>query len=188
LLATAAWGRPPSFKHTERPFQERFAQDLTRYSLPNQVDYLLLRAEQELAIRRSPGVGVVDGGLDQDFQIFTRLFHQRGYLSQAEFALCERQYRFYREALPPPDLTIWLQAPLETIVARFAQRQRPLQIAQIDDLQQIDTLLSEWMSVHPPAPLLPLDVSIEEISYASAVARALHEISRLNHSSSRILK
>ena len=34
-------------QQAERPFQQLFATDLARYALPNQVDYLLLRAEQE---------------------------------------------------------------------------------------------------------------------------------------------
>jgi deoxyadenosine/deoxycytidine kinase len=166
-------------QHGERPFQQRFAQELTRYALTNQVDYMLLRAEQELAIRRGPGIGVVDGGLEQDFHVFTRLFHQNGYLSQAEFELCERQYHFYRELLPPPDLTIWLQAPLEAIIERFTRRQRALQIAQLEDLQQMETLLREWLGAHSPTPLLCMDVTTEELSYPTSVARALQMIDRM---------
>ncbi|MDH3944513.1 MAG: deoxynucleoside kinase [Anaerolineae bacterium] len=34
-----------------RPFQKRFDEDLKRYALPNQVDFLLFRAEQEIFAR-----------------------------------------------------------------------------------------------------------------------------------------
>ena len=54
-------------QHTERPFQALMAADPRRYALANQVDYLLLRAEQERAIRARPEPGLVDGGLDLDF-------------------------------------------------------------------------------------------------------------------------
>jgi deoxyadenosine/deoxycytidine kinase len=167
-------------QHPERPFQQRFAQDLKRYALPNQVDYLLLRAEQEWSIRSYPGVGVVDGGLDQDFYIFTRLFFQRCYLDQPDFELCERQYRFYRQVLPVPDLTVWLQAPVQVIIERFNRRERPIQITQADDLQQIEGLLHDWMTYHPPMPCLVVDVSTADRTYPVLVDQVLQEIKRIS--------
>ncbi len=166
-------------QHQERPFQRLFSQDLARYALPNQVDYLLLRAEQEYAIRRSPGVGVVDGGLDEDFFVFTRLFHQQGYLSSAEYTLCERLYYFYRLLLPPPDLFIWLQAPVEIIAGRFVRRQRPLQIAQLDDLHRIEKLLEEWLSPDSCGRLMIVDAAIDDPNYTLAVQKALSIIRQL---------
>jgi deoxyadenosine/deoxycytidine kinase len=156
-------------EHDERPFQPRFADDRTGYAFPNQVDYLLRRAEQEQAIRQRGAVGVIDGGLEQDFYIFTRLFYQKGYLEQDEFELCQRLYRFYRKLLPPPELTVWLQAPPEVIAKRFALRKRPLSIAQADDLAQIEALFSDWMASNLPQPLLTLDAATQDVSYQAAV-------------------
>src|SRR6266508_188647 len=88
-------------EHAERPFQALFKND-ARYALANQIDYLLLRAEQEKALRASPKIGLIDGGLDLDFHGFTRLFHRRGLLTDPEFDLCRRVYHFIRELLPHP--------------------------------------------------------------------------------------
>lgn len=95
-------------QHAERPFQSLFKSD-ARYALANQVDYLLLRAEQERGLRRSAETGLVDGGLDQDFHGFTRLFRARNYLREAEFDLCRRLYETIRASQPPPDLVIALK-------------------------------------------------------------------------------
>lgn len=141
-------------QHEERPFQRAFMQDLHGSGLPNQVDYLLLRAEQERELRAIPGVGVVDGGLDQDFFIFTRLFHRKGYLGEADFRLCERLYRLLRQLLPPPELTIRLRAPLDVLRSRRALRARPLDIVTVDDLGLIEALLCEWLEDEPPHGLL----------------------------------
>src|SRR5512141_670885 len=80
-------------QHAGRPFQALFKQD-RRYALHNQVDYFLLRAEQERALRFSSTkkVGLMDGGLDLDYHGFSRLFHQRGLLTEDEYALCGRLY------------------------------------------------------------------------------------------------
>src|SRR5512147_2718429 len=83
-------------QHSERPFQTLFKND-RRYALANQIDYFLLRAEQERTLRASPQIGIMDGGLDLDFHGFTRLFLSRGLLSEPEYDLCRRLYAFIRE-------------------------------------------------------------------------------------------
>ena len=78
-------------QHAERPFQALFKQD-TRYGLANQIDYFLLRAEQERACAPPHKLGLIDGGLDLDYHGFARLFHRRGLLTDPEFDLCRRLY------------------------------------------------------------------------------------------------
>ncbi len=82
-------------QHEERPFQALLKQD-TRYGLANQIDYLLLRAEQERTLRAAPQIGLIDGGLDLDYHGFTRLFHSRGLLTDPEFDLCRKLYKTLR--------------------------------------------------------------------------------------------
>jgi deoxyadenosine/deoxycytidine kinase len=164
---------------SERPFQALFAQDLTRYALPNQVDYLLLRAEQEWAIRRQPITGIQDGGLDLDFQLFTRRFHGRGYLGDAEFALCARFYAFCRQLLPPPDLIIRLVAPLHVIAERYRQRNRALEIAQVEDLAAMETLLDGWLQTVTTTPVLVIDATADDPGYAAHMPELLARIEAL---------
>lgn len=130
-------------QHAERPFQALFKTD-PRYGLANQIDYLLLRAEQERGLRSGECTGLLDGGLDQDFYGFTRLFHAKGYLSDLEFDLCHRFYTFTRATLALPDLIIYLHAPAKLIRARLAQRER-INIATADDISAIDKYLADWL-------------------------------------------
>jgi deoxyadenosine/deoxycytidine kinase len=130
-------------QHAERPFQTLFKTD-KRYGLANQIDYLLLRAEQERELRTSGHIGLVDGGLDQDFHGFTRLFHARGYLNAAEFDLCRRFYTFARATLPLPDLIIHLRAPAAVIRDRLSRRER-INIASAEDSALIERYLTDWL-------------------------------------------
>lgn len=163
-------------QQAERPFQQLFANDLLRYALPNQVDFLLRRAEQEWAIRQQPAIGIQDGGLETDFWLFTRRFYQKGYLDEPAYQLCTRLYTFFRQLLPPPDLIIHLVAPLEVIAARHAQRNRPLEIAQLDDLVALDALLTDWLTQVDDIPILTVDAAHEDPTYTHAVRRLLTEI------------
>jgi deoxyadenosine/deoxycytidine kinase len=163
-------------QHASRPFQAGFARDLQRLALPNQVDYLLLRAEQEREIRQRVGTGIQDGGLDVDFQIFTRLFFHKDYLSEPEFRLCERLYALLREFLPPPDLVIFLHAPLEIVQERFERRNRSLEIARLADLPAMEILLQDWLSTINPDRLLVVDASPEDPEYQDIIPPLLSRL------------
>lgn len=139
-------------QHAERPYQVAFMQDKRSFGLQNQVDYLLLRAEQERSLRAGPGIGVVDGGLDQDFYIFTRLFYHKGYLSDPDFELLTRLHVQLRAGLPSPDLTIYLKAPWEVLRQRMLRRARAVEIASPDDLSMIAQNLEDWLRDHSPLP------------------------------------
>jgi deoxyadenosine/deoxycytidine kinase len=144
-------------QHKERPFQACMSTNPVRYALSNQLDYLLLRAEQEKILRKQPLPGVLDGGLEEDFFLFTRLFQQKGYLNQAEFATCERLYHFFRDTLGPPDLVIWLDVSVDLAVDRYRQRNRMLEIAKLEDLQIIEKNLRSWLGKAYGIPMIRLE-------------------------------
>jgi deoxyadenosine/deoxycytidine kinase len=146
-------------QHRERPFQRLFADNLARYGLANQVDYLLLRGEQERAARSGAGIAIHDGGLDLDFHAFARLFWRRGYLSDAEFGLCERLYSTLRACLPSADLVVYLTVPVELAAQRYRERNRTLEITRLEDLALLDHLIEDWVTTLPPERVLRLDAA-----------------------------
>jgi deoxyadenosine/deoxycytidine kinase len=166
-------------QHVERPFQQRFSEDFQRYALANQVDYLLFRAGQEREIRSGERTGVLDGGLEQDFHIFTRHFYQKGFLQQAEFELCERLYSLLRSLLPPPDLILRLSAPVDVIAARYAARDRSLEIAELSDLDDLEALLDAWLKRVKSIPILTIDASGDDPEYANVIPGLVGEIDEL---------
>jgi len=161
-------------QHAERPFQA-LAKQNPHYLLANQIDYLLLRAEQEKKLRTSSLIGLMDGGLDLDFHGFTRLFFIRNLLSRNEFDLCRRVYLLIREQLPPPELIVRLMADEGTVTSRLSRRNR-INIANAEDTTLFNSLLDEWLATVPLNRLLELDVSNEDIHYAKSVAVILDTI------------
>lgn len=147
-------------EHDGRPFQQQFKTD-TRFALANQVDYLLLRAEQEETLRRGSTIGITDGGMDMDFYGFTHLFHTRGWLSDSEFGLCERLYRFLRRVLPPPELVIQLQADPALVNQRLTGRER-INIAGAEDVFLLDSYMDTWVDSIQPQRLMRLLVSEDD--------------------------
>ena len=164
-------------QHTERPFQSLFKTD-ARYALANQIDYFLLRAEQEKNLRASPHTGLLDGGLDLDFHGFTRLFHSRCLLTDPEFDLCQRVYEFIREQLPRPELIIRLRADESTVAGRLSTRDR-INIASAEDNSLFNVFLDQWLASIPSDQMLELDVSNETLGYEKSVKTILDIVSKM---------
>jgi deoxyadenosine/deoxycytidine kinase len=164
-------------QHADRPFQALFKED-ARYALANQIDYLLLRAEQEKRLRASPQIGLIDGGLDLDFYGFTRLFRSRGLLTGPEFDLCRGVYNLIREFLPMPELLVRLRADEGTVARRLSTRDR-INIARAEDTALFDSFLDEWLASIPSEQILELDVSNETLEYKQSINVVLDKIHKL---------
>jgi len=154
-------------QHEERPFQALFKQD-AHYGLANQIDYFLLRFEQERLLRASPQTGLIDGGLDLDYHGFTRLFHARGLLTEPEFDLCRRLYETLRELMPLPELIIRLRADEMTVAGRLSARER-INIASAEDFTLFESFLDEWLVTLDPIHILDVDVTENDPGYARLV-------------------
>ncbi len=103
----------------DNPFLARFYEDMARYALPTQLNFLFQRIDQlrgvgQLDMFRRATVG--DFLLDKD-PLFARLN-----LSDAEYRLYEKVYSHLKPQAPTPDLVIYLQAPVETLVERVRER------------------------------------------------------------------
>lgn len=162
--------------HLERPFQSLFKQD-KNYGLANQIDYFLMRAEQEGELRAASQIGLMDGGLDLDFHAFTRLFLSRNLLTEPEYDLCRRLYTFIRTALPRPELFVRLAADEETVAARLSTRDR-INIARTDDTKTFNSFLEEWLASIPTDKILTLDVSHETEAYEISIKTILEYVNR----------
>jgi deoxyadenosine/deoxycytidine kinase len=161
-------------QHSERPFQALAKQDL-RYILANQMDYLMLRAEQEKVLRASHKFGLMDGGLDLDFHGFTRLFLSRNLLSQNEFDLCRSLYQLIRGYLPPPDLIVHLKADKGIIADRLSKRKR-INLASASDTVLFNSHVDEWLSTISSHQIMQLDVSKENLEYTQSVGAIFDRI------------
>ena len=103
----------------DNPFLARFYEDMPRFALPTQLTFLFQRVDQlralaQLDMFRRPTVA--DFLLDKD-PLFARLN-----LSDDEYALYEKVYRHLKPQTPTPDLVVYLQAPVDTLLARVRSR------------------------------------------------------------------
>jgi deoxyguanosine kinase len=103
----------------ENPFLAKFYDDMPRYALPTQLFFLFQRVRlleplvQPDMFRRAV---VADFLLDKD-PLFARIT-----LADEEYALYDKVYTHLKPQTPTPDLVIYLQAPVDTLVERVHRR------------------------------------------------------------------
>ncbi len=166
-------------QHSPRPFHKETVSDADKFMLQNQMDFLLYRADQETEIRKSGNAGIVDGGLETDYYVFTRLFHQRGLLSDAGFNLCTRFYHLTRSLIPPPDLIVYLKASIEVISERFLRRQREVEVSRLEDLAAQQVLIETWLAAEKTSRIITFDGDKDNVDYSQSIDKLLPFINGL---------
>jgi len=136
----------------DNPFLSRFYEDMPRFALPAQLTFLFQRVDQlrglaQLDLFRRPTVA--DFLLDKD-PLFARLN-----LNDDEYALYDKVYRHLRPQTPTPDLVIYLQAPVDTLVERVMRRGVPYERAMPEAyLARLADAYTRFFYGYEDAPLL----------------------------------
>ncbi|HEY1329687.1 MAG TPA: deoxynucleoside kinase [Casimicrobiaceae bacterium] len=136
----------------DNPFLSRFYEDMPRFALPAQLTFLFQRVDQlrglaQLDLFRRPTVA--DFLLDKD-PLFARLN-----LSDDEYALYDTVYRHLKPQTPTPDLVIYLQAPVDTLVERVLRRGVPYERSIPETyLARLADAYTRFFYTYDEAPLL----------------------------------
>jgi deoxyadenosine/deoxycytidine kinase len=103
----------------ENPFLARFYEDMARYALPAQLNFLFQRVDQ---LRGLAQVDLFARATVSDFLFDKDPLFARLNLSDDEYGLYDKVYRHLRSHAPVPDLVLYLQAPVATLVERVHRR------------------------------------------------------------------
>jgi deoxyadenosine/deoxycytidine kinase len=152
VLAHHVGGEELFERPEDNPFLERFYGDMPRFALATQLTFLFQRADQlsgvgQFDMFRQLTVG--DFLLDKD-PLFARLN-----LSDAEYLLYEKVYSHLKPQTPTPDLVVYLQAPVDTLIERVHRRgvdfERKISASYLTRLAEA---YSRYFYAYEAAPLL----------------------------------
>jgi deoxyguanosine kinase len=137
------------------PFLERFYRDSARYAFPTQLHFLFQRIEQLHGLSQREAFAetfVADFLLEKD-ALFASLT-----LADDELALYRRIYASQVVQAPVPDLVIYLDAPPSSLLARIAQRGRPMEVSISESyLEQLCEAYTRFFYQYEAAPLLTVN-------------------------------
>jgi deoxyguanosine kinase len=134
------------------PFLAQFYRDMRRYALPTQLFFLFQRVAQLEALKQPDLFAkptVADFTLAKD-PLFARLT-----LDDAEYQLYRQIYEHVKPQAPVPDLVIYLQASVNTLIARVRKRGNPVESGLDEDyLRRLSEAYTRYFYNYGDSPLL----------------------------------
>lgn len=141
----------------ENPFLDKFYQDPKSVALPTQLYFLFQRVKQLQELRQSDMFSpchISDYLMDKD-RLFARVT-----LDDDELHLYEQVYANLTLDAPTPDLVVYLQAPVEVLMARIRSRGRKNETPiSMEYLQQINDAYTHYFHYYDKSPLLIVNSS-----------------------------
>ena len=162
----------------DNPFLERFYRNPRAGALPAQLHFLFQRAQQLAALKQQDlfaPLRVADYLIDKD-----RLF-ARTTLDEEEYRLYEQVYAKLAIEAPNPDLVIYLQAPVDVLLARISRRGiRYEQFIDRGYLERLNDAYARFFHEYDAGPLLIVNAAaIDPVNIPEDYEELLAAIRRL---------
>ncbi len=154
LCARLGW--EPFFEGVvDNPYLADFYADMRAWSFQSQIFFLGRRLRDLGRLMDFPSTVVQDRSVYEDAEIFAKNLYRQGFISERDWASYHDLYQALAELLPPPDLIVYLQATVPTLLQRIALRGREYEknIAP-DYLAQLNMLYEEWIADFKLCPVL----------------------------------
>lgn len=141
----------------DNPYLPDFYADMHSWSFHLQVFFLGHRAQQHLDLASMPQSAICDRSIYEDAYIFARALHQMGNLSDRDYLAYRRVFELVVIHLPPPDLLIYLKAPVDVLIDRIRRRARSIEIGITEDyLELLESFYEDWMDTFDVCPVLTI--------------------------------
>ncbi len=141
----------------DNPYLPDFYTDMRSWSFHLQVFFLGHRAQQYLDLAASPQSAILDRTIYEDAYIFARALHHMGNLNERDYLSYQRLFDIVVNRLPPPDLLIYLKAPVEVLFERIQRRGRAIEGGiSLEYLSLLESFYGDWMQSFDACPVLTI--------------------------------
>jgi len=141
----------------DNPYLADFYKDMRSWSFHLQIFFLGHRAEQYLEMARLPQSAILDRSIYEDAYIFARALYHLGNLNERDYYSYRRAFELIVSSLPPPDLLIYLKAPVSILVERIRRRGRDIESGVTHEyLSLLDSFYDDWLETFDLCPVLTI--------------------------------
>lgn len=146
----------PQFEDVDsNPYLNDFYEDMPRWSFNLQIYFLNSRLKQLLEIQQGTQTIIQDRTIYEDANIFAPNLHDMGLMSQRDF---DNYYNFFstlKTMVQPPDLLIYLQASVPTLVAQIQKRGREYEEnLRLDYLKKLNEYYKKFIETYKEGKVL----------------------------------
>jgi len=143
------------------PYLEKFYHDFERWSFHLQIYFLAERFKEQKRIFEMGGGFVQDRSIYEDTGIFAKMHADQGTMSKIDY----ETYTSLFEAMvmtpyfPHPDVLIYLEGSLPSILARIKERGREMEIqTDVSYWEHMHQRYSDWIHDFKACPVLRLNI------------------------------
>ncbi|MFN5913128.1 MAG: deoxynucleoside kinase [Chitinophagaceae bacterium] len=150
----------PQFEDVDQnPYLFDFYEDMPRWSFNLQIYFLNSRLTQLIDISKGTETVVQDRTIYEDAYIFAPNLHEMGLMSKRDFNNYFDFFQNLRQMIKPPDLLIYLQASVPTLVGQIQKRGREYaENIRLDYLKRLNEYYGKWIDGYKEGPLLVINV------------------------------
>jgi hypothetical protein len=150
----------PNFEDVDHnPYLMDFYEDMPRWSFNLQIYFLNSRLRQLVEIQQGSETVIQDRTIYEDANIFAPNLHEMGLMSKRDY---DNYYAFFqtlKTLVRPPDLMIYLQASVPTLVGQIQKRGRDYEEnIRLDYLKRLNDYYQKWIGDYKEGRLLIIDV------------------------------
>lgn len=147
----------------DNPYLSDFYADMRAWSFHLQIFFLGHRADQHLDLANDPRSAIIDRSIYEDAHIFARALLQMGNMSERDYASYQHLFNLVVKTLPPPDLLIFLHAPVPVLMDRIRKRARDIETGISEEyLQLLESYYRDWISSFDLCPVLTIHTHDED--------------------------
>jgi deoxyadenosine/deoxycytidine kinase len=141
----------------DNPYLADFYTDMRAWAFHLQIFFLGHRARMHLALARGPESAIVDRSIYEDAEIFARASLELGNVTERDYLSYRTVYQLVIDSLPPPDLLLYLKAPIPVLMHRIRERAREIEKGVTPEyLGLLDRYYAEWLAAFDLCPVLSL--------------------------------
>ncbi|MBO9684759.1 MAG: deoxynucleoside kinase [Flavisolibacter sp.] len=150
----------PHFEDVEHnPYLNDFYEDMPRWSFQLQIYFLNSRLNQLVEIRQGTETVIQDRTIYEDAYIFAPNLHEMGLMSKRDYDNYASFFQTLKAMVQPPDLLIYLQASVPTLVGQIQARGREYEEnIRLDYLKRLNEYYNRWIESYKEGPLLVINV------------------------------
>lgn len=141
----------------DNPYLADFYADMRAWAFHLQVFFLGHRVRQYLEMAAGPQSVVLDRSIYEDAHIFARALYHVGNVNERDYLSYRRVFDLLVATLPPPNLLIYLKAPVSVLMERIRRRGRAIESGITPQyLSLLESFYDDWMITFDVCPVLTI--------------------------------
>ena len=150
----------------ENPYLADFYADMRRWAFHSQMFFLSNKFRMHMEVDRAAGVVVLDRTIYEDAEIFATALYQMRKIDKRDWNTYRDFYETILATIQPPDLLIYVRAPIRTVRKRIKLRGRAMeQNIPLAYLKRLERLYEQWLERHSACEVLVLES--DKLDYVS---------------------